>query len=1369
MNQHSPPPRSLPEIPLADFAELTSTFDLMGQVCALFIDAWREQRPDINSFLKLVPEEDRPPLLRNLLEFEIQHRRQRGEAPSAAEYTGLLPAGYENLIGQVFFDLSTWHHGSRTLRSPLVATNPIEGFSIDPSSNESVVATESFTPSVARLGDYRLVRELGRGAMGAVFEAIHIRRGYRVALKTLPTVSGETLHRFKREFRTLAEVSHPNLVGLRTLESDGSQWFITLDLLDGIDFLKYVRPHGQLDLSRVRNSFAQLCAGVLALHAHGVVHRDLKPSNVMVLPDGKVIVLDFGLASEFDRAGLRTASMSVAGTPAYMAPEQASGGVIGPPADWYAVGVMLYESLSGERPFHGGVIKLLQDKCSKDAPPLPNASELPSDLVELCNSMLARTPEARPDPLAIAGVISLAELSLVRGLAKGEALVGRENQSQQLQDLYRTFRSRDQPVFAFIRGRSGEGKSSLAEDFLKRIQKDRDLVVMSGRCYDRESVPFKALDTFVDALTTHLKRIPETDAALLLPDDIGMLCELFPVLRRCEVVHRAPRPRLDALDQTQVRQRAFAALRLLMDRMSARTPIVCFIDDLQWGDSDSAAALFEVLRPPHAPSVLFLGSFRSDEANDSPFLLEWANRQRQSGIDLKDAFVDVGPLSLEQAIQLVTQVLARNDENIRRRAVQFHAQSGGNPFLLTEIASCFDPATDAFHATDMYGVLDRKLEDLPSNAVPLLQTVAVSGQSIPLLDAAEAAGLAETVEDVLTPLRNARLLRVVGDKVDTYHDRIRYAVIDRLPQDRAQTIHLRLAQCIEQRVGALSEAQRQALIQQADWQSLEAIPRVYDISYHYDAAGETEQALAYAMAAAVQARSQYALDVAVQQFAIAQRNAASAPDIVSFRIARGKAEALLQLGRYAESKKELDTALELASSDYDFADVRGLKGELASKQGRIGESIEDYEAGLRRLGIPVPKSIVGLMIGIAWQSLVQTGHTLAPGWIRKRHSEPESSLVTHLLGRIDWSYYCNNATRLVWASLVGMNRAEREPPSRALTINYVVHANDMAVLGWRSRAKKYYLAAQDVSQQLNDHWGMALAANHTSFGCVWDARYRESLKYSEPGIEAFRKLGDVWELHLVYFNLCAALFRLGDFAKAIHYARVMFDDCVRTGDNYLAPAGLFLLSNFALGKIPFEELSGCVQIHPGNHIGQSLVSMAEGYWHWEHGRTGEAVGAFERSWRVATRNFCVMPPNANALNDLIAALRRHSEALERDEPRSAVSVRKRWRRLVPWAIRLAHLFPCERPQAYREASHLALYRGSLRKALRLAEASCTIAIKQEAAYQLVLSQHLKAQIAMRLALPNAEEQVRRADIELGEIDRIVNEAICSPANTTLAH
>ncbi len=234
-----------------------------------------------------------------------------------------------------------------------------------------------------------------------------MRRGHRVALKTLPAVSGDSLHRFKREFRALADVTHPNLVGLRTLENDGGQWFITLDLIEGTDFLTYVRPQGRLDIARLQAAAGQLAAGLMALHARGIVHRDLKPGNVMVNGQGRVILLDFGLVAELDRAAQFSAAGTIAGTPAYMAPEQAIGESVGPPADWYAFGIMLYEALSGRRPFTGDFLRILHDKANSDPEPIPQETGAPRDLIDLTMGLLSRGIEERPDPLQIAGVMAV--------------------------------------------------------------------------------------------------------------------------------------------------------------------------------------------------------------------------------------------------------------------------------------------------------------------------------------------------------------------------------------------------------------------------------------------------------------------------------------------------------------------------------------------------------------------------------------------------------------------------------------------------------------------------------------------------------------------------------------------------------------------------------------------------------------------------------------------------------------------------------------------------------------------------------------------------------------------------------------------------
>lgn len=243
-------------------------------VCARrFSDAWDEgNTPDLLEFLAKVGEDSKETLFRNLFHIEINKRKTRGEQPDPDDYVAQFPND-TSLIRQAFVE------------SIVIAEK--RGLpNLEPTLNWT-------RPSAEFLGDYRLERELGRGGMGVVYEAVHVRHENRVALKFLPLIDGEGLHRFKREFRTLADINHPNLVGLHSLESDGASWFFTMDLIDGKDFFSYVRPHGSLDEQQLRRVFAQLVDGVSALHAHNIVHRDLKPSNVIVDAPGQLRLLDF--------------------------------------------------------------------------------------------------------------------------------------------------------------------------------------------------------------------------------------------------------------------------------------------------------------------------------------------------------------------------------------------------------------------------------------------------------------------------------------------------------------------------------------------------------------------------------------------------------------------------------------------------------------------------------------------------------------------------------------------------------------------------------------------------------------------------------------------------------------------------------------------------------------------------------------------------------------------------------------------------------------------------------------------------------------------------------------------------------------------
>ncbi|WP_161602602.1 serine/threonine-protein kinase [Tautonia marina] len=1329
-----------------------SVFNRVEALCQAFTEEWEAGKPpSIEPYLVQVDEETGTTLLTNLLDLELRRRRGLGERPTIDEYIERFPR-HASLIRRVFLEStsSASSPGDRTE----TAGNSTSGLA---------------TPVVSRLGEYRLIRELGRGGMGVVFEAVHVRSGDRVALKTLPLAEGSALHRFKREFRSAAELNHPHLVGLHELAADGVQWFFTMDLVDGTDFLRHVRPRGRLDEGRLRAALTQLASAVMALHGVGLVHRDLKPSNVLVSPGRGVVVLDFGLVQDLGGASA-SGSDRMAGTPAYMAPEQAAGKEsAAPSADWYAVGVMLYEALSGRRPFDGTLLQVLQGKQSKDAPPLPVDGSVPEDLPVLAMRLLARDPAGRPDALEVARVVSAGAMipgSDARG-EPGVRLVGRGPQLAQLEEARRDIDRSGSPLTVFIRGRSGEGKTTLAEQFLAPLREDRQLTILSGRCYDRESVPFKALDNLIDALASHLRGLPPEDAALLMPADVGLLADVFPVLGRVDVVGKARRNRLADLDPQQMRRRAFAALRELMLRLSDRAPVVMFVDDLQWGDDDSAEALFEILRPPEAPAVLFLGTYRSDEAEGSAFLNAWAQLQRKHDIEVARRDVTVGPLDEQQRVELLTDLIGRDDEVVRRRAAEIARETGGNPFLLVELAGCFDPDSDSFRLMPVGEVIAQKLGRLPTEARGLLEVIAVSGQALPVDEALQASGGHSALS--LNPMRNERLVRLLGageaSKLDTYHDKIRESVLDELGADDRRAIHGRLADLIAAKVGA-DLGRLETLASGPDPVATEAataIDRIYDLAFHFDAAGRGREALACALIGAEQARRRFAPEVAAAQYEIARRNAGEAPDVVRFRIAEGYGEALMLLGRYDEANDTLDGVIDLVDDPERKARVESLQAAIAFKEGLIDRSIALGESGLRRLGIRVPRTRPGWVFAALHQVLIQTWHTLWPSRLHRRSTTSRRDLTIRLGYLISEPYFFQNSIKALWVHLLGMNQAEQVAPSSHLALTYGMHSCWSAVMGWNVRGARYGDRAMALARELNDLYAQGYSCGYQGAGFYAAARYEEGLEQLNEAIELLNRSGDLWEYHLARFHKACCHYGLGQLTEAVAAARETFASSARFGDTRTYCSS-WLWARATGGDLPFEEIRGCYPIRPDDILSTVHGLLTEAEWLVSQGRTGDALQVFERAAEMVRTTFCVNGHSILVIPMLARGLRLHAEAIAGEDARQAAQLRRRSARLARWATRFCWLFPATYSLALRERSLSLAALGQTRKALHFAERSCAFAESKNARYEFAQSALVRAQIARHLGRPGAEEQVHEAQAALEEIERPVRSTVSPVAS-----
>jgi eukaryotic-like serine/threonine-protein kinase len=257
-------------------------------------------------------------------------------------------------------------------------------------------------------GRYELATLIGQGGMGQVWTAYDQRLDRRVAVKLMRpdrmaaavTEAEDLRRRFVRECRVTAQVDHPGLVTVHDAGSDGSELYLVMQYVEGSDLADHLAEHDPYPWQWAVAVAAQLCAVLAAVHSVPIVHRDLKPRNVIVKPDGTVTVLDLGVASVVDADTTRlTHTGSPIGSPAYMAPEQAMGGAVGPYTDLYALGVVLYELLSGDTPFPGTTALGVLHRHLYEAPqPLRLLRpEIPEPLEALVLRLLAKDPQDRPD------------------------------------------------------------------------------------------------------------------------------------------------------------------------------------------------------------------------------------------------------------------------------------------------------------------------------------------------------------------------------------------------------------------------------------------------------------------------------------------------------------------------------------------------------------------------------------------------------------------------------------------------------------------------------------------------------------------------------------------------------------------------------------------------------------------------------------------------------------------------------------------------------------------------------------------------------------------------------------------------------------
>jgi two-component system sensor kinase len=291
-----------------------------------------------------------------------------------------------------------------------------------------------------------------------------------------------------------------------------------------------------------------------------------------------------------------------------------------------------------------------------------------------------------------------------------------------------------------------------------------------------------------------------------------------------------------------------------------------------------------------------------------------------------------------------------------------------------------------------------------------------------------------------------------------------------------------------------------------------------------------------------------------------------------------------------------------------------------------------------------------------------------------------------------------------------------------------------------------------LADEYDDLLVKGISCAYCGIGHYAAADYEQGLVRSKEAIDALEKAGDLWELHLAQFHRGCCHFGLGDVAETVTDARDTFASSARLVDSRMMCSS-YLWARATRGNLPFEQLKSCFPNRPDDVMSTVHGIMAEGHWHRFHGRTKESLQMFERAGELIRMNLCVNSHMIVALPEIATALRLRAETIEANDLDQSKLLRRRAYRLAKWAARIMQFFPAAYPMTLREWSLNLRDQGYLCKALKMADKSCAVAESQKARFEYAQSLLVRGQIARQLGLPEADDQIRTAEVAIEAMDK----------------
>lgn len=863
---------------------------------------------------------------------------------------------------------------SQTLSSASSLTAAWDGASFD---------SRSAMPSIGEvLSDrYELRAILGSGSYGQVFAAWDHVRSRMIAVKVLRDARPDALLQFKQEFRALNELRHRNLVRLLKLGRNHDIWFIVMELIEGAPITVANLPDiycteqrrqamlttlaappeaigsedprvaGELSTSLViggqiaplfpvdvlRDRLGQLCQGIVTLHRFGVIHCDLKPSNVMVTHDNRVVILDFGVAKYTNHLGAHQQSDgSYAGTRPYMAPEIRQLARATPGVDWYALGVMLAELLTGHAP------------TSIAATPYPalsallqQAGELHQDyaqMYDLCAKLLHPDPTQRADHQAVLDVCFGEDSAQLDAPSQGRSyvFVGREYELEQLQRSLNIFLD-GAPSTLIVEGEAGIGKSTLCGEFLRRIALEPGApCILLARCKNDELLGFRAFDELVDGLAAIMRSMPHAELEELVPYCTPALASLFPTLRAFNRDAHADAPVGSPED-------ALYALQALLSNISQRRRLIIWVEDVHQADRDSLRWIARIFAPGTRPNVFLLLSMRpihppTGETVDIDTLGYAVPMLRLRPLDAetsREALLSWLPDSMHPNAELLQTLLT-----IGR----------GHPYMLRELSHYADRVVELKRGVTLATLLSERIAALPPDYFTVLSAVATSFEA-PNRQLVEFVTQLEPtiVDQALEELERLALVRQAATVEDEHYELAHAAIND----------------CVENLANAETRKQIHARYAEAGIEGFSRPMRPAAIVAHLVRAEKQSAAESYALQLASASDRSGAYETAAQMYDLLMQIGREQGRRIDSELRMRAVECQLRTGRLLDAANLL-VELAMEASPAEARVLRRRSAESYILSGHIEEGYRQNELArppqLTSYELPLPRPIrVGLL------------------------------------------------------------------------------------------------------------------------------------------------------------------------------------------------------------------------------------------------------------------------------------------------------------------------------------------------------------------------------------------------------------------------